>query len=197
MTDDTPDDSEFDFEDSPAATDAADGPVLSPDELDITEDERVAEIDDGRYVISSGGSTPSVPDPKPEPRPRPERQSAAGDGVDSTAVSRWLANSFNDNGFSHGFDATVKVDGTVNRHRMVSNDVATTFETLVLWYARQVAGSTPPEEALGLLLAESDLPVEFPLPCLKRSLSQYDLSPDDSIADLVAAVEAAGGFTVE
>ncbi|MFC7195718.1 hypothetical protein ACFQL4_15590 [Halosimplex aquaticum] len=35
-------------------SDAEDGPILSPDELDITQDEHVAEIDDGRYVVSPG-----------------------------------------------------------------------------------------------------------------------------------------------
>lgn len=195
MTDDGPTDDQFD-DDELDAEHAADGPVLDPAELDITEDERVEQLDDGRYVISAGDSAPKVPtreETESSPAPRPREPPA----VDGRAVSRWLAESFENDGFTHGFDATVKVDGTVNRHRMVSNEVTATFETLVLWYARQVAGSTPPEEALGLLLAESDIPVQYPTPCLRRLLGTLDLTPQDSVADLLAAVEAEGGFTVE
>ena len=195
MTDEGPDDDQFETPELDA-DDVADGPVLDPDELDISDDDRVAELDDGRYVISANDATPKVPSPEeteprraPEPQQRPE--------VDGTAVSRWLADSFQDDGFTHGFDATVKVDGTVSRHRMVSNDVTATFETLVLWYARQVAGTTPPEEALGLLLANSDLPVRFPTASLHRLLRDLDLAPDDDIRHLLAAVDEAGGFTVE
>lgn len=195
MTDDGPDDDGVDGPDLDPE-DAADGPVIDPNELDITEDERVAELDDGRYVISATDEAPKVPSPE-ETTARPTREPANRPAVDGTAVSRWLAESFQDDGFTHGFDATVKVDGTVNRHRMVSNDVTATFETLVLWYARQVAGSTPPEEALGLLLAESDLPVQFPTACLQRLLEDLDLGPQDSVADLLAAADDAGGFTVE
>jgi hypothetical protein len=195
MTDDGTEDDQFDDAEL-GADDAADGPVLDPAELDISDDDRVAELDDDRYVISANDTAPKVPSPEEtQPRRAPELQSRPE--VDGTAVSRWLAASFQDDGFTHGFDATVKVDGIVNRHRMVSNDVTATFETLVLWYARQVAGTTPPEEALGLLLANSDLPVQFPTACLHRLLQNLDLAPDDDIRHLLTAVEEAGGLTIE
>jgi len=184
--------------------------VLDPDDLDITSDERVEQLDEARFVISSGGR-PNVSDDA-APSDVAERSSAgdddsddgssdadgsSDDDVDDAAVSRWLATSFAENGFSHGFDATVKVDGSVSRHRMVSNDVTATFETLVLWYVRQVSGTTPPEETLGLLLASSDFTTRFPPQTLQHLLEAYDLSAEDSIADLVAAVDEAGGFDVD
>ncbi|MFB6078474.1 MAG: hypothetical protein ABEJ80_05805 [Halarchaeum sp.] len=179
--------------------------ALDPDDLDITSDERVERLDDDRFVISSGGRPNVSADATPSGHA--ERSSDADDAtdesdgadasVDDAAVSRWLATSFAENGFSHGFDATVKVDGAVSRHRMVSNDVTATFETLVLWYVRQVSGTTPPEETLGLLLASSDFTTRFPPQTLQHLLEAYDLSPEDSIADLVAAVDEAGGFDVD
>lgn len=40
--------------------------VLSPDDLDITDEENVVEIDDGRFVISPNGNEPIVPDESPQ-----------------------------------------------------------------------------------------------------------------------------------
>ncbi|MFB6243823.1 MAG: hypothetical protein ABEH80_06965, partial [Halobaculum sp.] len=42
------------------SNDPADGPVLDPDEFDISDDERVAEIGDDRYVVSASGPPAGV-----------------------------------------------------------------------------------------------------------------------------------------
>jgi hypothetical protein len=180
--------------------DKKDGPVLDPEELDLSERDEVAELGDDRFLISSSGPAQDVSDhirdSEPEPEPEPDTQpSPESVQVDAKAVSRWLAESMTDNGFDYGFDATLKFDGSVVRHRMVSNDVATTFETLMLWYARQVGGDTPVEETLGILLAESDMPIKYPTKSLAGILRQHDLSPEDSIADLITAVNDAGGVS--
>jgi len=111
-------------------------------------------------------------------------------------VSRWLATSFDDDGFTYGIDATLHVDGDTTRQRMVSNDVTATFDTLVSWFASNAGPSSPTPEALGLLVVARDD---------RRSAGGRDkavcgepgLTASDSIGDLVSAAEEAGGFRIE
>jgi len=170
-----------------------DGKILSPEELDISDDEHVAEIDDGRFVVSPGdpigdvstSASESTPAPEPEPdpvEPEPEPEFSAD------AVHEWLAEDFEATGSRYGFDVTGKFDGSVEQRRMVSNDVVTIFEQLVLWYAQQIDSGTPVEEVLGILLAEANVPVRYPSAGLQQLVQSADLSPEDSIADLMEAV---------
>ncbi|WP_129115110.1 DUF7500 family protein [Halegenticoccus tardaugens] len=191
--------------------DEREGPVLSPDDLDIDESDRIVELDEGRYLIptgdgdpaeSDGGSGSRDADAESDDAPPDAGRGETDPGfefgavsdadetgdVDAAAVGRWLAGSLSHDGFAYGFDATLKVDGSISRHRLVSNDVAATFETLLLWYARQVGDDTPPEKVLGILLAESDLPIALPPRALHAVLRHYGLDRDDPIADLLAAV---------
>ncbi|WP_436929771.1 DUF7500 family protein [Halosimplex halobium] len=182
--------------------DGDDGPILSPDELDITDDEHVAEIDDGRYVVSpgdpigdvpsvdEGSSTESSPEPAPEPAAEPTPE------LTEEAVHEFLATRFDDSGSRYGFDITATFDGATRQRQMVSNDVVTIFESLVLWYAQQIDGKTPVEEVLGILLMEANVPVRYPPSSLRRLLESTELSPDDSIADLIAAVGDEDGFRI-
>ena len=211
-----------------------DAPAADPDELDFTDDERVAEIDEGRYVVGTDGRPnvrPSRPDPPAddsgfrapaEPKRASERDPTgvdprastsggdtgregdgngagtdAGDEVDRQAVSRWLAGSFEDDGFEYGLDATLHVEGETSRHRMVSNDVAATFDTLVSWFASNAGSDSPPPEVLGLLLVAADTPVDLPPVAIKRFAASQGLAADDSIADLIRAAEEAGGLRIE
>lgn len=180
-------------------SDPDDGPILSPDELDISDDEHVAEIDDGRYVVSPGDPISDVPSVEndgpadaaadsrtPEPEPEPV--------IDERAVHDFLAEQFEESGSRYGFDITATFDGSIQQRQMVSNDVVTIFESLVLWYAQQIDGKTPVEEVLGILLMEANVPVRYPPASLQRLLESTDLSPDDSIADLIAAVGNEDGF---
>lgn len=183
-----------------------DGPAFDPDDLDFSDDERVREIDESRYVVSAGDGAPNPP---------PDSEAAdAGAGGDATAsagsdaahaggavtaetVSRWLTDSFRDDGFTYGFDATLSVGDDVVRHRMVSNDVTTTFDTLLTWFSRNVGETTPPAEVLGILFAASEMPVQYPPGTLERYVADHDLSPDDSIADLLEVAEAHGGLRID
>lgn len=183
-------------------SDKKDGPVLDPKELDISELDEVAELGDDRFLISSNSvprETPRRHRESDSPASEPSMASTTAEddrlSADPKAVSRWLAESMTDNGFDYGFDTTLKFDGSVVRHRMVSNDVVTTFETLMLWYARQVGDDTPVEKTLGILLAESEIPVRYPTKALEETLERYGLSTDDSIADLVDAVDDADGLS--
>jgi hypothetical protein len=124
---------------------------------------------------------------------------SAGDGatVDRQAVSRWLATSFDGDGFTYGIDATLHADGETTRQRMVSNDVTATFDSLVTWFASNAGPSSPVPEALGLLLVASETTVDVPPVAIKRFAASQGLTASDSIGDLVRAAEEAGGFRIE
>ncbi|WP_436906978.1 DUF7500 family protein [Halosimplex marinum] len=188
-------------------TEGDDGPILSPDELDITQDEHVAEIDDGRYVVSPGdpiGDVPAVDAGGSSTDRASEQPDAAAESTAAPApdprelteddVHEFLATQFSDSGSRYGFDITATFDGSIQQRQMVSNDVVTIFESLVLWYAQQIDGKTPVEEVLGILLMEANVPVRYPPASLRRLLESTELSPDDSIADLIAAVGDEDGF---
>lgn len=177
-----------------------------PDELDFTDDERVAEIGEGRYVVGTAGRpnvdrAPSEPVSADSSGHAPaagvDGGGAGGDEVDRQAVSRWLAGSFENDGFEYGLDATLHAEDETSRHRMVSNDVADTFDTLISWFASNAGKDAPPPEVIGLLLVAADTRVDLPPLAIKRFAASQGLSAQDSIADLIRAAEAAGGFRIE
>ena len=223
-------------------SDDDDAPAADPEDLDFTDDERVAEIDEGRYVVGTDGrpnvgrsrSEPDRPlsDDSPfetptEPTRAAEREPLAGgpradagrDGAvadadatsgsptdaseadspetDRRAVSRWLATSFDDDGFTYGLDATLHVEGSTTRNRMASNDVTATFDTLISWFASNAGTDAPPPEALGLLLMAADTPVDLPPVAIKRFAASQGLSANDTIGDLIEAAEGTGGFRID
>jgi pyruvate/2-oxoglutarate dehydrogenase complex dihydrolipoamide acyltransferase (E2) component len=209
-------------DDEPTGGDPEEGPVLSPEEIDISDDERVRELEEGRFVVSSGdpiaqpddepagqieGETGGAParreeqaaDPEPAPEPTPQSTGSApagnqGPELTARSVHNWLSDDLAAANSRYGFDITASFDGAVSQQRMVSNDVVTIFETLVMWYAQQVDRNTPIEEVLGILLTEANVPVEIPAEALRRTLADSDLSPDDSIADLMTAVRENDGL---
>ena len=126
-----------------------------------------------------------------------QRTPSGADAVDRQAVSRWLANSFDGDGFDYGIDATLHANGDTTRQRMVSNDVTATFDTLVTWFASNAGPSSPTPEAIGLLLAASETTVDLPPVVIKRFAASQGLSASDSIGDLVRAAEDAGGFRID
>jgi hypothetical protein len=182
-------------DDEPPEPGPEEGPVLAPEELEIADDEHVTEIDDGRFVVS--------PDARPQDEPvsadagvaqaEPSTQTPEEGPLDRERVHDWLADDVGGVDSRYGFDVTATFDGRVAQRRLVSNDVVTSFESLVLWYAQQIDADTPVEEVLGILLLESNVPVRYPPRSLKRLVESSDLGPDDSIADLLAAVHADDG----
>lgn len=175
------------------------GKILSPEELDISDDEHVEQIDEGRYVVSPDVRTdstpqqPAQPQPAPEPEPQEPPEPAPQPTLDDASVHEWLTDNMAAGSSRYGFDVTAKFDGSVSQQRMVSNDIVTVFESLMLWYARQVDGSTPVEDVLGILLSESNVPVRYPPESLRNLVESSDCSPEDSIADLLSAVDGEDG----
>jgi len=112
-------------------------------------------------------------------------------------VSRWLAASFDGDGFDYGIDATLHANGDTARQRTASDDVVGTFDTLLSWFASNAGPDSPPPEAIGLLLAAAETPVDLPPVVIKRFAAEHGLSAGDSIGDLVRAAEEEGGFRIE
>ncbi|MFB6122838.1 MAG: hypothetical protein ABEJ78_05205 [Haloferacaceae archaeon] len=191
----------------PDPGDPEDGRVLSEDELDITDDENVEMLDEGRYVVSASG-TPSVSESRgpadstseastidaTDPRTDPRTDASTTDETESTstvdraAVEDWLVDYFEDADAKYGFHVTAKFGDRPDQHQVVSNDVVTSFEALVLWYAQQVGDGTPVEDVLGILLAESNVSVRYPVQTLVGLLETHDLGHEDTIGDLLEAV---------
>jgi len=197
------------------------GRILSPEELDITESEHVEQIDEDRFVVSpdatpgggptsgdTSGNSTSVPSQEP-PDEDPPASVSSEDLADSestpkhhpqqqelteAAVHEWLRERFKSNPSRYGFDVTATFDGSVSQRRMASNDVVTIFESLVLWYAQQVDSNTPVEEVLGILLMEANVPIRYPTASLHSLVKSAGLEPEDSIADLLAAVDSEDGL---
>jgi len=172
------------------------GKVLTEEELDLTRHDNVSELDDGRYVVSTGGSTSDeateareaareTPDHVPDD---PADETDSESQISEMDVNAWLEDHFREIDAQYGFHATAKFDDGVSRHQVVSNDVVTSFESLLIWYAQHVGGGTPVEEVLGILLAESSVSVRYPVRTLTGLLKRYDLDRDDSIGDLIEAV---------
>jgi hypothetical protein len=170
------------------------GKVITEEELDLTRHDNVSELDDGRYLVSTGES---MSDEAAERRADAidARESAVDDDtaaddpeITEMDVNRWLDEHLRGIDAQYGFHATAKFDSGVSRHQVVSNDVVTSFESLLIWYAQHVGGGTPVEEVLGILLAESNVSVRYPVGTLTGLLKRYDLDRQDSIGDLIDAV---------
>jgi len=171
------------------------GKVLTEEELDLTRHDNVDELDDGRYVVSTGGSTSDeATEAREQARDTREPRDPSPDEADDDPeisemdVNAWLEDHFREIDAKYGFHATAKFDDGVSRHQVVSNDVVTSFESLLIWYAQHVGGGTPVEDVLGILLAESSVSVRYPVRTLTGLLKRYDLDRDDSIGDLIEAV---------
>lgn len=173
------------------------GQVLAPEDLDITDQDSVAALDDGRYVIapeggnlnreavektaaSSDESASETPEEPAEPEPSGE--------LDAAAVRAWLEADVESVSSRYGFRITTTTEGTVGHQQMFSDDVSTVFDGLLMWYAKQLDRETPVEDVLGILLLESNVRVRFPVRAFTALLDDHDLGPDDTISDLFDAM---------
>lgn len=171
-----------------------DAPVLGPEELDISQEENVLEIDDGRYVISPDeDSPPNPPDPAKDSRasethPESLPSSTEHQELNRDDVHKWLTRDFTELETQYGFDVTAKFDESVTQQRLVSNNVVTVFENLILWYAQQVGGDTPVEEVLGILLSEANVPIRYPHRTLVALIKHHELDSSNTVEELLEVV---------
>ncbi|TQQ80475.1 DUF7500 family protein [Halonotius roseus] len=175
--------------DADETADETDEDEVDEDDTDDGDQEPTADNDE-----SDSGSEP----PAERSEDTDDTEPAEPPAVELTqqTVSQFLAESLTSTETSYGFDATVNIEGDVKRGRMSSDDVAETLEGLLRWYAEQTTDEMEPEAALGIILAGSTLEVEYPVQSVYAMLKQYELGPDDSISDLLAAIREEGSFTV-
>lgn len=188
--------------DAPDPDDAAETTVR-PEDLDLSDDRRVVELDDRRYVVATANSeAPSVPSD--------DATTAGSDGADAdatestadgdatddlpdrTAARNALIEYVETRDSRHGFVAVGSFDGRVGGAEAFGDDLPAVFGELVDWYAANVDAATPPAEVLGILLLAADVPVEYPTRALERLVAAHGLSADDSVDDLLTAVGAEG-----
>ncbi|KYH25301.1 hypothetical protein HAPAU_19710 [Halalkalicoccus paucihalophilus] len=108
--------------------DPQDEGVLSPSDLDITNSEYAAEIESGRYVVSTDASPP-------------ETQSRRSAGTDNDPSPDPTAASYD-------IDIEARIDGHVSNYRIQSNDVVVVFSDLLRWYATRVDDDLDPARVL-------------------------------------------------
>ena len=174
-----------------------DGGVLSPDELDIRNEENVVELEEGRYVISPGGREPNVPGsvestPSP-PQPGVEEGETNGELTESD-VHEWIEDRLRSADSKYAFDVSASFEGDLSQKALFSNDVVTTFENLVVWYAHHAGGDTPVEDVLGILMVESNLSVRFPAESLEAFAESHGLDGEDSLDSLFGVARETGGI---
>ncbi|EMA00127.1 DUF7500 family protein [Haloferax denitrificans] len=93
----------------------------------------------------------------------------------------------------HALVTTALVDGEVARHETVSDDVTDVVHSFLTWYAEAVGSAdTPPDEVLGILLLASEVQVTYPSRAVEALAAANGLGRDDSIGDLLDAVEETG-----
>jgi hypothetical protein len=196
--------------------DQDDETVLSPEELDIASEERVAEIEEGRFVIGSDGP-PETADAvqsqetgqdNAETRARPledlERETSSessildedqgGGRLTGADVKRWIGTELDRTDSQYAYRIAAKTGDAISHQQLASDDIGTAFDGLMMWYAQQVADGTPVEEALGILLAESNIRIRYPITGMLAYLEANDLDPDDAIADLLETIRASDGL---
>ena len=196
--------------------DPKEGSVLSPEELDIASEERVAEIEEGRYVIgpdgppdadeSSTSQTEDVDSEQSRARTLEDlerdasRESSvlSGDLTDDAStgvrVKRWISEDLERTDSQYAYRIAAKTGDAISHQQLASDDIGTAFDGLLMWYAQQVADGTPVEEALGILLSESRIRVRYPITGLLAYLEANELSPDDSIAELLDTIRETDGL---
>lgn len=194
--------------------------VLSPDELDIADDENVATLGGGRYVVGPDGppnedkvrevrsrladavgpdetddepaaETASGGERHPESGSKPERKPQALSGRD---VKSWIDRQLNASDSRYAYRIAAKSDDRIAHQQLASDDIGMTFDALLMWYAQQVGHGTAVEEVLGILLAESNIRVQHPTRRFLSYLDENDLGPNDTISDLLRCIQDDGGL---
>lgn len=163
--------------------------IIDPEELDITKNEQVKQLRDGQYVIATDSEAEDFADLRAEVRAELEAETEVDGAADPRSA---LVDHLESLSTTNGFVVAGRFDGDVHVAESASDDPGTVFSDLLTWYAAHVDRETPPPEVLGILCLAGEVRVRYPLRTLVDVLAAHDLSPDDSIRDLVDAVRDDG-----
>ncbi len=174
--------------------------AVRPEELDFSDDRRVVELDDRRYVVATANEeAPSPPEDADESAETADDSDDGGSGAegddgrpDRAAARKALVEYVEGREPRHGFVVVGSFDGEVDGAEAFADDLPAVFREFVEWYATNVDTATSPAEVLGILLMAADVPVQYPARALERLLSAHDLSADDSIDDLLCVAREEG-----
>ncbi|MBS3759995.1 DUF7500 family protein [Halodesulfurarchaeum sp.] len=194
----------------------SDGSVLNPEDLDITEEEKVEELDETRFVIGAEGrpqvedtddslenfeaehdvSGPTAADSSAIQSAEPSQESEPTDQIElrGSDVKRWISANLRRTDSQYAYRLAAKTGDDISHQQLASDDIGMAFDGLLMWYAQQVGDGTAVEDTLGILLAESNIRVRFPVVGMIAYLEKHDLSPEDSIADLLSVIRDHDGL---
>lgn len=209
------------------AEEIPDGSVLSPEDLDFTDEEQVEELDESRFVIgadsrphvgnrdgtgSQTGSRARKPIPEGDESASIGKESEAGAEMVGSAkesesggstgeddsrpqmelrgsdVKRWISANLERTDSQYAYRLAAKTGDDISHQQLASDDIGMAFDGMLMWYAQQVGDGTAVEDTLGILLAESNIRVRYPVAGMLAYLERHDLSADDSIGELLAVI---------
>jgi hypothetical protein len=124
--------------------------VLNPEDLDVEDREEVDAIGENRFVVSTSEEPLEDSPPLDEGH---DDESPEDPPDDSTQVEASLGAIRE----QYAVEMASKMERDVATTRIASDNIVEVFEEFMLWYASQLDDSTPPEEVLRILVAESDL----------------------------------------
>ena len=178
---------------APNGSPGEDGRVLSPDELDLADRDEVTELSDGRFVVSADGSPPSVSDLETETEAEESTPPEVDAELTEATVKEWYEQQLTRSPTEFGYYISLKADDEIRHHTVHSDDITTAFNSLLLWYATTVDHEMPPGAVLGILLSETDTPVQYPVQSFEEFILSQGLSTDDTIGELLAQLRAQHG----
>lgn len=211
----------------------SEGSVLSPEELDFTDEDEVEELDESRFVIgaesrphvdgrdqsgsdgqsNTGAKTPDTGESTASVRDsdigaeivgsskQTTNEGSTGGGesqpqmeLRGSDVKRWISANLERTDSQYAYRLAAKTGDDISHQQLASDDIGMAFDGLLMWYAQQVGDGTAVEDTLGILLAESNIRVRFPVAGMVAYLERHDLSPDDSIGELLAVIRDHDGL---
>ena len=122
-------------------------PPLDPEELSL-DDDRVRSLGNERFVVNPEGTEQAAP------------QESDAETPDTEHTDPQLAKLAGLDG-AYALAIAARTDQSEATFAVGSNDVSSTFESFLRWYAKQISGDSSPEDVLAVLVRNSSLDVQI------------------------------------